>query len=345
MKPKFNPRTILFGTLILVGGWFLFHRNEIRNLSDAWQVANRQIHSLSGGTASLLQTSEIAPTGQSSQKPNVLRIASFNLHNYGLVKSKRFHVLDAYAKIFQNFDVVAVQGIRTDDSNVIATLLDHINKGGRAYGILTSPRLGRQVPPLQYAFIFDTRRVQPIDKPYVVSDPEGLLQRPPFVGWFRAVGPSPEQAFTFSMVNWLVDSAAAETEVPHLVNLCRAVRQDGRQEDDVLLAGTIQFDSNELTPLVAGSDFQCLIRAVPTVVDGDWQVDNFVCDSKATIEYTGRSGSFDFLREYNLNVAQSLEISEHLPIWAEFFLEEGRSSGLVASDPSPITRPAGAEIR
>lgn len=345
MKPKFNPRTILFVILILVGGWFLINRDEIRNLSDAWHVANRQIKSLSGGTAALLQTSDSDVTTQTSQNAGVLRIASFNLHNYGLVKSKRFHVLEAYAKIFRNFDVIAVQGIRTDDSNVIATLLDHINKGGGSYGILTSPRLGRQVPPLQYAFIFDTRRVQPIDKPYVVSDPEGLLQRPPFVGWFRAVGPIPEQAFTFSMVNWIVDSEAAEKEVPHLANLCRAVRQDGRQEDDVVVAGTLQFDSNELVPMLAGSDFQCLIRAVPTVADGDWQIDNFVIDSKATIEFTGRSGNFDFLREYNLNVAQSLEISEHLPIWAEFYVHEGRSSGLVASESSPITRPAGAEIR
>ncbi len=331
--------------LILGGGWFLFHRDEIRNVSDAWQVAGRQFRAISGNSANLFPVAaddEVVSTVRSS---DALRIASFNLHNYGIVKSKRFHVMEAYAKIIRQFDLVAIQGIRTEDSNVIAALLDQVNKQGGNYGILTSPRLGRQVPPLQYAFIFDTRRIQPVDKPYVVADPEGLLQRPPFVGWFRAIGPPPDQALTFSLVNWLIDASVAETESRHLVNVYQAVRQDGRQEDDVIIAGTVQFDPNELTPVLAGSNLQCLIRSVPTVVDGNWQPDNLIVDSQATVEFSGRSGNYDFLREFNLNVAQSLEISEHLPIWAEFFREEGRSSGLVASETTVIVPSGAAETR
>lgn len=345
MKSKFNPRSLLFVLMIFAGGWFLFHRQEIRNVSDAWQIANRQIRFLSGGSATLIQTVSGEDPANHRNSTGVLRIASFNLHNYGLAKSKRFHVMESYAKIIRQFDLVAVQGIRTDDSNVIAALLDHVNRQGGSYGILTSPRLGRQVPPQQYAFLFDTRRVQPIDKPYVVADPAGLLQRAPFVGWFRAIGPAPEQALTFSLVNWHIESTAAEKETPHLAKLIDAVRQDGRGEDDVIVAGTLQIGEQELTPLLAGSAYQWLVRAVPTVTDGDWELDNFIVDSKATVEYTGRSGSFDFLREFNLNVAQSLEVSEHLPIWAEFFLEEGRSSGLVATESSLIVPHEGAETR
>lgn len=345
MKSKFNPRTILFLLMILAGGWFLFHRQEINNLSDAWQIANRQIRSLSGSSANLIQA--VNSNDPISQRPanGVLRMASFNLHNYGLAKSKRFHVMESYAKIIRQFDVIAIQGIRTDDSNVVAALLDQVNRQGGSYGILTSPRLGLQTTPLQYAFLFDTRRVQPMDKPYVVADPEGLLQRPPFVGWFRAIGPPPEHAFTFSFVNWLVDASVAEKETLHLAKLLEAVRQDGRNEDDVIIAGTIQINEHELTPLLAGTTYQWLIRSVPTVTDGDWQLDNLIVDSKATVEFTGRSGSFDFLREFNFNVAQSLEVSEHLPVWAEFFLEEGRSSGLVATESTLIVPRAGVEIR
>lgn len=345
MKSKPNPRTILFVLAILAGGWFLFHRQEIQNVSDAWQLANRQIRSLTGGSAKIIQA--VSSEGPAASRPNngAIRIASFNLHNYGLAKSKRFHVMESYAKIIRQFDLIAIQGIRTDDSNVIAALLDQVNREGGSYGILTSPRLGRQVPPLQYAFLFDTRRVQPVDKPYVVADPEGLLQRPPFVGWFRVIGPAPDQAFTFSLANWMVEAAAVEQEAQHLGKLLEAVRQDGRGEDDVIVAGTIQVNEQELTPLLAGTTYQWLIRSVPTVTDGDWQLDNFVVDVKATVEYTGRSGNYDFLREFNLNIAQSLEVSEHLPVWAEFVSVEGLTSGLVASESSLIVPPARVETR
>lgn len=345
MKPKFNPRTLVFLLLIFAGGWFLFHRQEIRNVSDAWQIASRQIRSLGGGSANLIQAVSGEAPGSKPNPAGVVRIASFNLHNYGSAKSKRTHVMESYAKIIRQFDLVAIQGIRTDDSNVIAALLDEVNRDGAHYGILTSPRLGRLVPPLQYAFLFDTRRIQPVDKPYVVADPEGLLQRPPFVGWFRAIGPAPEAAFTFSLVNWLVEAPVADKETMHVAKLLDAVRRDGRGEDDVIVAGTLQIADEELTPLLAGTTYQWLVRSVPTVTEGDWQLDNFIIDSPATVEFTGRSGSFDFLREFNFNVAQSLEISEHLPIWAEFFPEEGRASGLVATETAIIVPPGVVETR
>lgn len=342
MKANFNPRSLLFVLIIVVGGWLLFHRDEIHNVSDAFQVASRQFGSLTAQSSNLLTSAPLvgpaASATDSQRPPGLLRVASFNLHNYGLAKSKRFHVMEFYGRIIRQFDIVAVQGIRTDDTNVIAALMDHVNRNGGQYGILTSPRVGRLTAPQQYAFIYDTRRVQPAGKPYVVSDPDALLNRPPFVGWFRCLGPSPERAFTFSLVNWHVEESTAEAELQHLLNLSKAVRQDGRQEDDVIVLGTLQAGDEQLAPLVAGSTFNWLVRSPSTLVDGAYQSDNLVIDGKSTVEFTGRSGVFDFLREFNLNIPQSLEVSEHLPIWAEFFVEEGRASGLVASDSSPGLR-------
>ncbi len=331
MKMPFNRRSVLLVAIITVGGWLLFHRNEIRNVSDAWQVASRQIKSLTDASP-IAWTSSSDSQLTAARTPGTFRIASFNLHNFGPAKSKRPHVLDLYAKIIRQFDIVAVQGIRTEDTNTIASLLDAINASNGPYAILTSPRLGRTQGKHQYAFIYNTRVVQPLGRPYVVADPDGLLNRPPFVGWFRTVGIPDNRAFTFSLVNHHIEAEHAESEVLHLLDLCRAVRQDGRHEDDVILTGTLQVGDHDLTPLLAGTSYNWLIRSQGTVVDGDWQVDNFIVDSKSTVEFTGRSGVLDFLRLHNLSVAQALEVSEHLPIWAEFFQEEGRSSGLVATE-------------
>ena len=40
----------------------------------------------------------------------------------------------------------------------------------------------------------------------------------------------------------------------------------------------------------------------------------------STCEYAGRSGVFDFMRKYNLTLDQAMQVSDHLPVWAEISL-------------------------
>jgi hypothetical protein len=54
-------------------------------------------------------------------------------------------------------------------------------------------------------------------------------------------------------------------------------------------------------------------------------------DHAATIEFTGRAGVFDLVREFNLTEQQALEVSDHFPIWAEFSAYEGGQPGRVAN--------------
>ena len=51
----------------------------------------------------------------------------------------------------------------------------------------------------------------------------------------------------------------------------------------------------------------------------------------ATTEYTGRWGVFDMIREFNLTMDEALEVSDHMPIWAEFSIYEGGQGGRVAT--------------
>ena len=55
----------------------------------------------------------------------------------------------------------------------------------------------------------------------------------------------------------------------------------------------------------------------------DRAVRQLVFQLSATSEYAGRSGVFDFMREYNLTLEQALQVSDHLPVWAEFSVLEG----------------------
>jgi hypothetical protein len=43
---------------------------------------------------------------------------------------------------------------------------------------------------------------------------------------------------------------------------------------------------------------------------------------------------YDFLREFNLDLeTQALQVSDHLPIWAEFSVYEGGRAGPLAARP------------
>jgi hypothetical protein len=52
-------------------------------------------------------------------------------------------------------------------------------------------------------------------------------------------------------------------------------------------------------------------------------LDQIVFSPQTADEFTGRSGVIDFLRKFNLTLEQANQVSRHVPVWSEFFAEEG----------------------
>jgi endonuclease/exonuclease/phosphatase family metal-dependent hydrolase len=218
--------------------------------------------------------------------------------------------------------------------DVLPQFVDEVNAAGRHYDYVIGPRLGRTSSKEQYAFVFDTASIE-IDRSalYTVSDPDDLLHREPLVGWFRVRGPPPDQAFTFSLINIHTDPDETAQEVDALADVLRAVRDDGRGEDDVILLGDLNVDDAHLGRLGQISNLHWVVSRVATNTRGTKQYDNVLFSELATTEYTGRWGVFDMVRQFNLTVEEALEISDHLPVWAEFGLLEGGQRGRVATRP------------
>lgn len=275
--------------------------------------------------------SDTVPTAVSTER-RAIRIATFNLQVLGPVKCEKPHVMDLLARIARRFDVVAVQEIVADTDEILPRLVDLINRTGQDYDFAVGPRLGPPGRMEQYGFIFNRRTVE-LDRNevYTVDDRDDLILREPFVGWFRALGPPPDQAFTFSLVNVRVEPSRAAAERDVLDDVLYAVRDDGRGEDDVIIAGDLRAAPGELGDLDRVADITYAVQRVPTTAAGDAAWDNLVLQKSAVVEFTGRGGVVDFLREYNLTLEQALEISEHLPVWAEFSIREGGGAGRVAS--------------
>lgn len=321
-----SSRFLLTIAILAVAGWFLLNRYEVGGLRELKLIRR--------------DSAESAGMPPAARTRGMIRIASFNLEAFGPTKAEKPAVLEVIACTIRRFDVVALQEVRTERPDVLQRLLEQVNATGRHYALLAGPRVGRTASKEQFVFAFDQATIE-VDRSaaYTIDDPDDLLHRPPFVGWFRVRGPAPDQAFTFTLVNVHTDPDEVADEIKVLDDVFFSVRDDGRGEDDLILVGDFNADDQHLGELGQVSGMMAAISRLPTNTRQTQQFDNLVFQLPATSEYAGRSGVFDFLREYNLTLEQALQISDHLPVWAEFNMHEGGVGPAIAtSDASSHVR-------
>lgn len=319
-------RLVGFVILLATGGFFLLQNFNIEGLEKL------KLRPKSGGTQNAGYDDAGPPPV--SRTENTVRIGSFNIQVFGSHKLAKPRVMNLLADVVRRFDIIAIQEIRANTNDILPRFVDLINSTGRHYDFIIGPRLGRTTSKEQYAFIFDTASIETDrEAAYTVEDPDDRLHREPLVGWFRVRGPKAAEAFTFSLVDIHTDPDETATELDALADAYRAVRDDGRREDDTVLLGDLNVSDRRLGRLGELSGMTAVISGVPTNTRGDKQYDNVLFTLPATQEFTGRGGVFDLIREYNLTVDEALEVSDHMPVWAEFSIFEGGQSGRFAERP------------
>lgn len=263
-------------------------------------------------------------------KPPTVRIATFNLQLFGRHKIDNPFVMESLVKLLRQFDVVALQEICSKQQDILPILVERLNRSDRQFDYLIGPRVGRTDNKEQFAFIFDTATIETDRQQlYTVDDPEDLIHREPLVGWFRSKLVPAREAFTFTLVNVHLDAELEDREIRVLPELVRSIQRDGRDEDDVILLGDFGASDRQLSFLRSAA-MNLALEGVPTSTRGTSMTDNIVMPLKATDEFNGRSGVIDFLRQLNLAIEEANQISDHLPVWAEFFANEGGQVGRVS---------------
>ncbi len=274
-------------------------------------------------------------SGFSASNPpnNSIRVASFKLAALGPALLQKPQAVQLIVSILRQYDVVALQGIQSSRDDILPLLVDKLNQSGRKFDYLIGPRVGRQEPQQQFAFVFDTQKLE-TDRYqlYTVDDPEDLMNAEPLVAWFRCKGVPQQDAFTFSLINVAIEPLFADAERGVLPTLIDAIESDGRQEDDWILAGDFAGGNAQLT-MLDNAFVRFAVSDMPTNVVGTQMLDTIAFPARATTEFTGRAGAFDFLRKYNLTLESAMEVSEHMPVWAEFSPLEGSEPGRLA----PVT--------
>ncbi len=257
-----------------------------------------------------------------------LLIASFNIQVFGESKLAKPEVVGVLAQVIRQFDIVAIQEVRAKSDEILPRFLQAINADGSHYSFLIGPRLGRTVSTEQYAFIYDTRRVE-YDPSAVgtMPDPTDQLHREPFIARFRTRTNFPDQAFSFWLVNIHTDPDEVPQEVAALADVFQAMQRARPDEDDVILLGDLNASEKQLGRLGQIPGIRWVVSGAMTNTRKDKAYDNVLFHGQATNEYTGRWGVFDLESAFGLTREQALQVSDHLPIWAEFRAWETRDTG------------------
>ncbi|MFO0914975.1 MAG: endonuclease/exonuclease/phosphatase family protein [Pirellulales bacterium] len=260
---------------------------------------------------------------QSGKPVDRISIASYNIQVFGTEKLSDPNVVAVLADVVRHFDIVAIQEVRSKDDSILPRFVSEVNKTGSRYDFVIGPRLGRTNSKEQYAFVYDTTRVE-VNPASVatVPDPQDYLHREPLYAQFRTKAYGPERAFTF----WLVDIHTDPDDVPHEVDALAKVFtwiKDGyKAEDDVILLGDLNANESQLGQLAQIPGIHWVVRGVTTNTRHTAAYDNILFDSRSTTEFTGRWGVVDVRQIFNLTDDQALKVSDHFPIWAEFYAYE-----------------------
>ncbi len=264
------------------------------------------------------------------QRPaDKLLIGSYNIQVFGQSKIAKSDVMSVIVQVIRQFDIVAIQEIRAQDDDILPKLMAMLNSDGSRYEFLISPRLGRTVSTEQYAFVYDSHRVEHDPSSVgVIGDPADLLHREPFAARFRPRTSTPERAFTFWLVNTHTDPDEVPQEVAALAQVFQVMRSARPDEDDVILLGDLNASESELGPIAQIPGISWVVRGgVTTNTRKNKAYDNIIFHGPSTSEFTGRWGVFDIENAFRLTRDQALQVSDHFPVWAEFQIWEGPPAG------------------
>ncbi len=281
------------------------------------------------------------PAGPAAKPAGAILIASFNIQVFGESKMAKQQVVEVLTRVVRQFDIVAIQEVRAKSDEIIPAFVRAVNADGSRYHYVIGPRQGRTVSKEQYAFVYDTTRIE-VDPSSVgvVPDPQNKLHRPPMRARFRTRITPAEMAFTF----WLVDIHTDPDEVPQeleaLTGVFQAMQTARPDEDDVILLGDLnagppEFKSFQRIPGVAWA-----VAGTTTNTRRSKTYDNLVFTRPATSEYLGGWGVLDLQATFGLPLEHALEVSDHNPVWGAFYPAEVRGAGLppMAGAAPPVLR-------
>jgi len=253
---------------------------------------------------------------------NTVKLAAFNLQIFGTSKADKPEVMEVLSKTIRNFDIVAVQEIRDASQTALPALKNSINDmAGPKYDFVVSNRLGRTTSKEQYAYFYNTQTMQQIGNPYTYPDSNDMFQREPYVAEFKARSAN----FDFVLITIHTDPDTATQEINDLSAVVENAKGRYQGEGDFIIMGDLNadcnyFNENSQSPLRSSDYLWIINNSIDTTTKSTaCTYDRIILTSQAKTDFTGNSGVFRFDEAYNLTYDMTVEVSDHYPVYAEFW--------------------------
>lgn len=278
----------------------------------------------------------------------ILTVAFFNAMRFGHSGSCCKDI-GQFAEVFEAYDLIGLGEVMRNTgecSSYVSGELGHLTalvsnlqtKTGHPWAFVVSPTsVGSGSYKEYYAFVYRTDRVEPTSGGAFYPDPFEEFERPPFFVSFRAG----DFDFTAILVHIYWGDGAQDPidEVAALNGVWSYVQELDPSENDILLMGDFNVDTPTATafgnllaagvdPLLHGSDVLTTYSSGTSAIGANWY-DNIWTDFAYTDHEFTRMSGVDYLhmRFFLDSSWPHLEVRDHLsdhcPVWAQFFIAAG----------------------
>lgn len=282
-----------------------------------------------------------------------IKIATWNIQNFGKSKAENDSKMAIIADVLSRFDIIAVQEIsnvyeKSDEGcprnenacpghkncDLIQNALKkHLaQKGNKDYAFLFSP----QVKDERYLFIYDKKKIDALTEGELVQDEgdspnisicdaksKGDMVRQPFYATFMAGD------FTFTLITAHTSPERNVSELEALEKYYRKVQDKDTENKDVILLGDLNAACSYLPKnksialkkpkyiwVMSDTDDSTIRKTT------DCAYDRIIFTKTTKEDYTGEHGVFRFDEEIGSTKSSALKISDHYPVWAEFYTDK-----------------------
>jgi len=239
--------------------------------------------------------------------------------------------LDDFLTVVAQFDLLAIQGIYTDKSDMLEQIVKEVSaRTGRSYRYTvvfpSNPSPNRPVP----VFFYD-ENVLEVDPSTIqlLGMPNRPFSFPPLSAKYRVKKAPAERAFTFYAVNMQLYPGFENDElnaVPNMMMRLKEAASKGNfdREDDVILFGYFGLEPRQT--VVGDARFNETVTwanpEYPTNTFGafSYVAENILFETRPLAEYDNRSGIWDLRKQFHR--PEKIPFDHH-PVWACFSIYEG----------------------
>jgi deoxyribonuclease-1-like protein len=284
---------------------------------------------LSGCIASQKKVQETQYNGKNQSGPpssivrtsdNKITVGAFNIQRFGHTKASKPEIMGILTKIIRNYDVIAVQEIRTISlQTTLPMLRDDVNSiGSSQYDYVVEGTKSEE----QYAYFYNTRTIQLMGSPYSYPDLNDTFKREPYIAEFKAKNGN----FDFVLITIHAHPDTATPEINHLPEVVEDAKSRYKGQDAFIILGDLNADctyfKNNKQSLLRSGEYHWIINNTfdtTTKKSTDCAYDRIIITTPALTDFTGESGVFRFDKAYNLSYDSTIAISDHYPVYANFW--------------------------